>query len=132
MQEDRSQWNQSIAPSWYHIPTQAEWTSVVSVLSSLWISSLNYDAAMQYILLPRSWQMLDSSTTVSYAETNGWWYYWTSSKSSSTAAYLLRSTSSVLNATWSAITFPRWFTIRLFKDEPVQPRPWEERTALYQ
>lgn len=132
MKEDRSLWNQSISPSWCHIPTQAEWTSLVSTLSSiLWVSSLNYNYAMKYLLLPRSWQMLDSWTTIQYAETAWWGYYWSSTKSSSTAAYILRSQASLLNATWNAITFPRWFPIRVFKDVAVQPREWTERDGTF-
>lgn len=129
MQEDRSLWNQTISPTWYHIPTQTEWTSLVATLSSLlWISTLNYDYSMQYLLLPRSWQMTDSWTTIQYAETSWWWYYWSSTKASTTSAYILRSTSSVLNATWSAVTFPRWFPIRVFKD--VSETPDSSRTKL--
>lgn len=122
MQEDWSLWNQTIATNWFHIPTQAEWTNIITMLSNLiWESSLNYNHAMQYFLLPRAWQMLDSSTSVSYAETKWWWYYWTSTKSSTTAAYLLRATSSALNSTWSWIKFPRWFSVRLFKDTWYTP-----------
>lgn len=133
MQEDWSLWNQTIATSWFHIPTQAERTNIITMLSNLtWISSLNYNHAMQYFLLPRAWQMLDSSTSVSYAETNWWWYYWTSTKSSTTAAYLVRTTSSALNATWSWINFPRWFTVRLFKDYWQMPTSdWTALAQLY-
>ena len=87
---------------------------------------------MQYFLLPRAWQMLDSSTSVSYAETKWWWYYWTSTKSSTTAAYLVRATSSALNATWSWINFPRWFSVRLFKDSWQTPTSdWTALAQLY-
>lgn len=125
MQQDWSLWTQSIAPSWFHIPTQSERTSIVTTMSSIiYISSLNYNYAMKYLLLPRAWQMLDNSTTVSYTEDSWWWYYWTSTKSSSTSAYLLRSTSSTLNSTDSAITYPRWFTIRCIKDISQIPTKW--------
>lgn len=130
MQEDWSSWTQSIAPTWFHIPTQAEWTSIITALSSItYNNSLTYYQAMQYLLLPRSWQMLDSETTIKYAENSWWWYYWTSTKWSTTASYIVRSTASYLHATWNAVWFPRWFSVRCIKNIWVQPdSTW---TCLY-
>lgn len=123
--------NQSICPTWYHIPTKSEWTTIISALSTLlWIATLNYDYARQYLLLPRAWQMTDSWTTIEYSETSWWWYYWTADKSWTTTSFLLRSTSSNLYSTWTAINDKRWLTVRVFKNDAVQPdSTW---TVLYQ
>ena len=112
---------------WYHIPTNNENSSMVSILGSLWLNIGNWECLRIYLKIPYAWYRWESS----WNPIVQWymWWYWSSKAYNNQQAKVMEINSSQLypNFEWY-ISIGR--SIRPFKNEVVIPdSSW---TVLYQ
>jgi hypothetical protein len=107
--------------TWYHIPSETEFTNLMTLLSMVWWYTANY--AKQYLLMPLSWLRWPANWNISYQ----WSYvrYWTSTPSS-TKVRSMNSNSWTSNIAATDNFRCSWCMIRPFKNEATQPREWWE------
>ena len=113
VQEDWSAWTQSIAKSWFHIPTTTEFTNLVSLYQNLTWKTTSADLQSD-LMFPLAWQKLADNTTISYAWT--WWYMWAKEKTWSNG-YFFR----IAQLNTGNNSAKTWFSVRLFKDSWYTP-----------
>lgn len=110
--------------SGFHIPTNVEWTNIITLLTTLWIDTSSSDCMKTYLKMPLAGRRDYYSSDVQVQDVG--WYYWTSIGSSAVAAY------SVNITYWPSVgsaSYTYWYSLRPFKNTPVIPD--STRTALY-
>lgn len=103
-------------PSWFHIPTNAEWTALRNILvNTFWFSSGNASSCKTYLKMPYAWRRAwENSATESQ---NSTWNYWASDNYDSANAYYLNIQQYNFSMGTAAKSF--WYSIRAFKNTPV-------------
>ena len=115
-------------PDGFHVPLRSEWTGLRARLISDLELAENATTLQTYLKMPMAWDRDNSDGNSIYQQ----WkigYYWSSTVYGNidTASYIYF-TSSAFTYTYNRRSF--WFSIRAFKDTPVEPdNSW---TVLYQ
>ena len=105
-------------PSWYHVPTRAEWEFAIKLwcVKKMWTweNCRYWDDFWQDLLLPLAGQLKYNATTVTPQDRWNHWYYWASSAYSSLWRDDLRFYSSYI---YTSIDYPGYvFPVRCFKN----------------
>ena len=113
-------------PYWWHIPSNTECQSLIDALNTIvwWKKQAQFE---QYLFMTNPKIRQASSGNVI---TSTYAYIQASTQQSSSNRYAIRFNAST-NATVTTSNKSQWNVIRPFKNEPIQPREWDEWTSLY-
>lgn len=119
--------NQWPCDSGFHIPTNTEFSSLCSILTTTYWLTNNWTTLKTYLKMPFSWRRNSSNSNAAHQDSYG--YYWTCTHDTNSwygrnatlySSYLYSDTNSYC---------AYWYSIRPFKDTSVTPDG--SRTALY-
>ena len=106
--------------SWFHIPKNTEWATLVQTWITLGSRTSSWWTAFsQYMKLPLSWYRNWASSGQTSSQWSNWRYTTSIQYDYRYSYYITFSSSSISTNIWEYKTM--WFSIRPFKNEAVQP-----------
>lgn len=107
-------------PEGFHVPLQAEFETLNTILEWLWYTTTNdkSTALITYLKMPKAWNLYWSSGNKSWVGDD--WQYWSSKKGYNSYAYALYFSWNSFSKQLSKYT-SAGASIRPFRDEPVIP-----------
>lgn len=106
-------------PSWYHIPSYTEFSSLSTLLFTTFWLNKNWWTLNTYLKLPANWYIGEDGNIAAATQWQVWYYFSSSNVNARNAFWVYATDSSANLVTWAAKALWQW--IRPFANTPTQP-----------